>query len=74
MWNYNKEYTRSLGYPINLSESSLATIFKLGGAKDRHASLRAKQWQFQKFTGAKEKNGYKWNQCTDLHWWSEWSL
>ncbi|CAM6102379.1 unnamed protein product [Calypogeia fissa] len=65
MWNYNKEYTTSLGHPGDLSESSLGTIFKLGGAKDRQASLRAKQWQSQKFTGAKEKNGYKWNQCTD---------
>ncbi|CAM6128013.1 unnamed protein product [Calypogeia fissa] len=65
MANYEKEHSTSLGYQISLSESSLATIFKLGGAKDRQASLRAKQWQSQKFSDAKEKNGYKWNQCTD---------
>ncbi|CAM6128467.1 unnamed protein product [Calypogeia fissa] len=65
MANHEKEHSTSLGYPISLSESALATIFKLGGAKDRQASLRAKQWQSQKFLGVKEKNGYKWNQCTD---------
>ncbi|CAM6113347.1 unnamed protein product [Calypogeia fissa] len=45
VWNYNKEYTTAQGCPIDLSESSLVTIFKLGKAKNRQAALREKQWQ-----------------------------
>ncbi|CAM6102401.1 unnamed protein product [Calypogeia fissa] len=65
LWNYNKESTMAKNWPIDLSEKRLATIFKLTDKTDRQAGLRAKQWQSQKFSGAKEKNGYNWSQCTD---------
>ncbi|CAM6093929.1 unnamed protein product [Calypogeia fissa] len=63
--NYNKDSTMANNRPINLSEKRLATIFKSGDKTDRRAGLRAKQWQSHKFFGAKEKNEYKWSQCTD---------
>ncbi|CAM6090575.1 unnamed protein product [Calypogeia fissa] len=63
--NYNKESTMAKNWPIDLSEKELATIFKLRDKMDRRAGLRAKQWQSQKFSEAKEKNGYKWSQCID---------
>ncbi|CAM6082271.1 unnamed protein product [Calypogeia fissa] len=62
--NYNKDSTMANNHTIDLSEKRLATIFKLGDKTDRRAGLRAKQWQLHKFSGAKEKNGYKWSNPT----------
>ncbi|CAM6098034.1 unnamed protein product [Calypogeia fissa] len=63
--NSTNKYTTTLRCMIDLSEVSLAMIFKLGEANTREASLRARQWQSQKFIGAKDKNRYKLSQCTN---------
>ncbi|CAM6086194.1 unnamed protein product [Calypogeia fissa] len=63
--NYNKTSTKVNNRVLDLSEKRLALIFKLGEPKNRTAGLRAKQWKSAKFFGPKEKNGYKWSQCTD---------
>ncbi|CAM6082161.1 unnamed protein product [Calypogeia fissa] len=63
--NYNKTSTKVNNRVLDLSEKRLALIFKLGKPKNRTAGLRAKQWKSTKFSGPKEKNGYKWSQCTD---------
>ncbi|CAM6082344.1 unnamed protein product [Calypogeia fissa] len=63
--NSDKEFTTTARCIIDLREASLAKIFKLEEANAREASLRARQRQFQEFTSAKDKNGYKLSQCTD---------
>ncbi|CAM6104268.1 unnamed protein product [Calypogeia fissa] len=63
--NYNKTSTKVNNRVLDLSEKRLAFIFKLGEPKNRTASLRAKQWKSANFFGPKEKNRYKWSQCTD---------
>ncbi|CAM6091258.1 unnamed protein product [Calypogeia fissa] len=62
--NSSSECTRTSRYEIDLSEKSLAKIFGLPSS-DRKAPVRCVKWQFKKFSGPKDKNGYKLAQCTD---------
>ncbi|CAM6086278.1 unnamed protein product [Calypogeia fissa] len=63
--NYNKTSTKVNNRVLDLSKKRLALIFKLGDPKNKTTGLRAKQWNSAKFSGPKEKNEYKWSQCTD---------
>ncbi|CAM6094528.1 unnamed protein product [Calypogeia fissa] len=62
--NSSSECTRTSHYEIDLSEKSLAKIFGLPSS-DRKAPVRCVKWQSKKFSGPKDKNGYKLAQCTD---------
>ncbi|CAM6121737.1 unnamed protein product [Calypogeia fissa] len=63
--NSTNEYTVATRVKIDLSELSLAKLFSLGECHTREAGLRAAKWQSKKFSGPKDKNGYKLSQCTD---------
>ncbi|CAM6094466.1 unnamed protein product [Calypogeia fissa] len=62
--NSSSESTRTFRYEIDLSEKSLAKIFGLPSS-DRKAPVRCVKWQSKKFSGPKDKNGYKLAQCID---------
>ncbi|CAM6124996.1 unnamed protein product [Calypogeia fissa] len=58
---------------INLTEESLATIFKLGVGNSKDIAARARSWQSQKFQCQRIRMGISLLIARILAWWNAWN-